>query len=148
MLKYLTMLVLFAMMTGPAEAQMAAQSDAPLRKEIRLYDGEGVINLNLQQAELIRISQSADVMVVGDPEIADATLVSDTTLLLTPKSVGSTNVFVLNADEKIILEAMVVVKEDGVKRIKVRKGGSSTTYICREDTGCTGNEAEIETNAE
>lgn len=148
MLKYLTMFVLSTVMTGPAAAQIASQSDAPLRKEIRLYDGEGVINLNLQQAELIRISQSADVMVVGDPEIADATLVSDTTLLLTPKSVGSTNVFVLNAEEKIILEAMVVVTEEGVKHIKVRKGGSSTTYICREDTGCTGGEEEVEAGTE
>lgn len=137
MLRCLNMLVLLAAMTGPAVAQTESRSDVGLRKEIRLYEGEEVINLNLQQAELIRISQSADVMVVGDPDIADATLVSERTLLLTPKSVGSTNVFVLDASGTIILEAKMVVKEEGVRHIKVRRGGSSTTYVCRDNMGCT-----------
>lgn len=137
MLRCLNMIVLLVAMTGPAVSQTDTGSDVGRGKEIRLYEGEEIINLSLQQAELIRISQSADVMVVGDPEIADATLVSDRTLLLTPKSVGSTNVFVLDANGTIILEAKMVVQEEGVRYIKVRRGSSSTTYLCRDSTGCT-----------
>lgn len=137
MYKFVTMLVLSIVLTGAVAAEPASKSGAEPQNKIRLYEGEGVINLNLQQAELMRISQSADVMVVGDSEIADATLVSDTTLLLTPKAVGSTNLFVLNEDETIILEAKVVVRNEGVKRIKVRKGGTSSTYVCQDGKGCT-----------
>lgn len=137
MLKCLNILVLSVALAGTAAAQTTTSNEDEAGKKIRLYEGEEVINLNLQQAELIRISQSADVLVVGDPDIADATLVSDTTLLLTPKSVGSTNVFVLDAKGMIIMEAKMEVKEEGVKNIKVRRGGSSSTYICRDSTGCT-----------
>jgi len=130
------MLVLPAILAGTATAQTTASGETEIGKMIRMYKGEEVINLNLQQAELIRISQSADVMVVGDPAIADVTLVSDTMLLMTPKSVGSTNVFVLDTEGKIILESKMVVQEEGLKRIKARRGGSSTTYLCRDSEGC------------
>ena len=130
-------ILLCMVLAAPLSAQsLSADTEAEPGRSIRLYQGEPEVFLALQKADLIQTASPAALIVVGDPSIADATLVSDTVLLLTARSVGSTNLLVLDDAEQIILETVITVREEGIRRITIRRAGALSTYLCGENTGC------------
>src|SRR4029077_7554810 len=55
------------------------------------------IAVSVDRAKVMRISRPADVVIVGNPAIADATVQDNQTLIITGKSFGTTNLIVLDA---------------------------------------------------
>ena len=132
----LALIALLSLGWGGGAHSQTQDVETGSERSIKLYQGEPEILLALQKADLLRTSTPAELIVVGDPSIADATLVADTILLLTAKSVGSTNLFVLNDDGQMILETVITVEEEGLHRINIRRAGELTTYLCGKGTGC------------
>src|ERR1019366_2351496 len=50
------------------------------------------ITVGVDRAQVLRVSRPADVFIVGNPAIADATVQDSQTLVITGKSFGSTNI--------------------------------------------------------
>lgn len=134
---------LVALMPAPAPAQ-ATSLEGPdaAGKSIPLYDGDIALNLSTRKAQLLRIGHPAELVVIGDPNIADATLVSENILLLTAKAAGSTNIFVLDENGKIIIDTLIDVEEDDLNRVNIRRAGEVTSYLCRNRFGCLPSEPE------
>lgn len=98
------------------------------------------IQIIVGQAQIMRLEEPAQLIAVGDANIADATLVSSQTILLTPKSVGRTNFLALNSKDEIIRELLIYVIEPRVSTVNIRRGSEVITYVCREFAGCVESE--------
>ena len=63
----------------------------------------------IDHAKVMHISRPAEVVIVGNPGIADATIQDQQTLIITGRSFGSTNLIVLDASGKAIAEETLSV---------------------------------------
>ena len=67
------------------------------------------ISVMVDRAKVMRISRPADVVIVGNPAIADATIQDNKTLIITGRSFGSTNLIVLDSDGQAIADEIITV---------------------------------------
>jgi hypothetical protein len=88
----------------------------------------------IDHAKVMHISKPADIVIIGNPGIADATIQDKQTLIITGRSFGSTNLIVLDADGKAIAEETISVtpSEDNVVTVyrTVDKRLTRQTYSC------------------
>ena len=82
------------------------------------------------QAKILRLSEPAANIIVGNPSIADVTVHSGSVLVLTGKTFGVTNLIILNKDDKVILNTRLMVKSDTQKIVSLNRGGMTATYNC------------------
>jgi hypothetical protein len=94
-------------------------------------------------SKILRLPHPAHLVAVGDPTVADATIGTDNTLVLTAKKIGATNVIALDQVGKEIYMATVGVGDERSKiRIRYPSGdknkepgaGVVQTFLC--DLGC------------
>ena len=73
------------------------------------HDRPSYVRLAMHRSQVVRIPRPADTVVVGDPDIADVVLQDATTLVLTGKNLGETNLIILDeAGDPIVDETIVV----------------------------------------
>src|SRR5512146_678458 len=65
------------------------------------------ISVIVDRAKVLRISQPADVVIIGNPAIADATIQDSRTLIITGRSYGTTNLIVLDKQGQQIAADLV-----------------------------------------
>ncbi len=78
----------------------------------------------VDQAKVMRISRPADIVIIGNPAIADATIQDNQTLIITGHSFGTTNLIVLDASGQAIAEEMVTVGPQNDQVVTVYKRSS------------------------
>ena len=93
------------------------------------------LSVTIDQAKVMHISRPADVVIIGNPGIADATIQDQQTLIITGRSFGQTNLIVLDSTGKAIAEEMLSVQpaNDGV----VTMYKTADKRITRETFSCT-----------
>jgi hypothetical protein len=92
------------------------------------------IEVLVDHAKVMHIARPADIVIIGNPGIADATIQDSQTLIITGHSYGTTNLIVLDAQGQAIAEEVVSVQpndDDVVTVYKVDKDGTS-----RESFAC------------
>jgi hypothetical protein len=92
------------------------------------------LRLEVGFTEVIRLEGAPRTITIGNPEIADVTVSSGNTLVLTGKAIGLTNLIVLDENGKELSTATVRVVSPNRQHITSRHGNKSWTYIC--DPGC------------
>jgi Flp pilus assembly secretin CpaC len=95
------------------------------------------VTVAVDRAKVMRVSRPADVVIIGNPAIADATVRDNQTLIITGRSFGSTNLIVLDAEGQSIAEEIVTVTQpdDGV--VTVYRRALRQTYSCTPDCSPT-----------
>lgn len=88
------------------------------------------LNVNVDQATLIRLDKHSSEVIIGNPSIADVSVQSSKVLILTGKSAGLTNLIVLDGKGKEVLNKKVFVSSDNVRLVTVSKGSRRETYTC------------------
>jgi Flp pilus assembly secretin CpaC len=88
------------------------------------------ITVMVDRAKVMRISRPADVVIVGNPAIADATIQDNKTLIITGRSYGSTNLIVLDADGQAIADEVITVGAPDDQVVTVYRRASRQTYSC------------------
>mgnify|MGYP001804282943 CR=1 FL=1 len=87
------------------------------------------IVLSLNYARVIKLSRPAATVIVGNPEIADATVGDPQTIVLTGQGFGRTNLVILDGSGAPIFdESIAVARDDDVLRIYRRS--SVETLAC------------------
>jgi len=107
--------VLVTVAASPVRAQNAAADD---------------IVVLIDQASLVRLGRQAAEIVVGNPSIADVSVQSGKVLVLTGKSFGETNLIVMDADGKIIVNRRLIVQEPRTGFVTVYRGPARQTLHC------------------
>lgn len=134
-----------------AAASLFAAAFAPLAasaEEVPGADGDAVISVNTNMARVLRIGEPAATVIIGNPGIADVTIQDATTLVITGKAYGQTNLIILDAAGEPIADTMVAVTQREAQTVTVFKGESRTSLSCEptcqptimvgDDTGFTG----------
>ena len=67
------------------------------------------LSVMIDHAKVMHISRPAEVVIVGNPGIADATIQDQQTLIITGRSFGTTNLIVLDSSGKAIAEETLSV---------------------------------------
>ena len=103
------------------------------------------ISVIIDRAKVMRVSRPADIVIIGNPAIADATIQDSQTLIITGRSFGTTNLIVLDSAGKAIADQIVQVSaaNDGV--VTVYKRAQRETLSCTPSCSATATIGDTET---
>ncbi len=87
----------------------------------------------VDQAKVMRISRPADIVIIGNPAIADATIQDSQTLIITGHSFGMTNLIVLDAQGQSIADEQITVAPQNDQVVTVYRRASRQTFSCSPD---------------
>lgn len=93
----------------------------------------GSLEVPLDRARTVRLNRDAAAVIVGNPAIADAAVHDTRMLILSGRSVGGTNLIVLDADGHTILEAELVVGDAASSRVILQRGLARNSHDCSSD---------------
>jgi hypothetical protein len=88
------------------------------------------IQVELDQARIIKLPERAATLVIGDPLIADISIQPGGLAIITGKGYGATNVVVLDRTGAVLLERNVEVKGPPDHVVFVYRGIARNTYSC------------------
>lgn len=84
----------------------------------------------INQAKIVKIARPADTIVVGNPAIADAAVQDATTIVLTGKGFGVTNLVVLDKDGSPIVDEQVIVSRHDPLSVRIYRRSDVQTLSC------------------
>ena len=88
------------------------------------------VEVIIDEATLLRLDRPAAEIVVGNPSIADVSVQSGRVLIVTGKSFGETNLIVMDADGKVVVNRTLIVQEPRTGFVTLYKGASRQTLHC------------------
>ncbi len=86
--------------------------------------------VKFDQSQILRLPRPAAEIIVGNPSIADVTIQTGNTLVITGKSYGITNIIALDGDRNVIQDQRISVRRDEVGVVNVMKGTARQTFAC------------------
>ncbi|MEW6597937.1 MAG: pilus assembly protein N-terminal domain-containing protein [Pseudomonadota bacterium] len=86
--------------------------------------------ISIDHSQRLPIGGAVQSVVVGNPSVADVTVVDSHTLYVIGKSFGQTDVIVLDAYGRTLYQGDVVVGSANVGRVTVYRGGARTDMAC------------------
>ena len=94
------------------------------------------LNVEIDQAMRIPLRAAAGSVIVGNPLIADVTVVDSNTLYITGTGYGITEIVAVDAIGRTVFQRQIVVSDGaGSGRVRVWRGGQSTEMAC--GTSCS-----------
>ncbi|MDP3803276.1 pilus assembly protein N-terminal domain-containing protein [Brevundimonas sp.] len=89
------------------------------------------LNVEIDQAARVQLRGPAGSVIVGNPLIADVTVVDSNTLYITGKGYGVTEIVAVDTIGRTVFQSEVVVSEgSGTGRVRVWRGGQATEMAC------------------
>jgi len=88
------------------------------------------IAVTMNQAKIVKLSRPADTIVVGNPAIADASVQDASTIVLTGKGFGVTNLVVLDQDGTPIVDEQVTVVRQDASSVRIYRRAEIQTMSC------------------
>jgi len=89
------------------------------------------LNVGIDQAARVQLRGPAGSVIVGNPEIADVTVVDANTLYITGKGYGVTEVVAVDSIGRTVFQSQIVVSDgSGSGRVRVWRGGQATEMAC------------------
>ncbi|ESW70408.1 pilus assembly protein N-terminal domain-containing protein [Mesorhizobium sp. M0761] len=88
------------------------------------------IEVTMNQAKIVKLTRPADTIVVGNPAIADASVQDASTIVLTGKGFGVTNLVVLDHDGSPIVDEQVTVVRQDASSVRIYRRASVQTMSC------------------
>ena len=88
------------------------------------------IQIQTNQARIVKLPQPADTVIIGNPEIADVAVQDDRTIVLTGKGFGVTNLVVLAKDGTAIVDQQITVSRQTVTTLRVYRRADIQTLSC------------------
>ncbi|MDZ4759753.1 MAG: pilus assembly protein N-terminal domain-containing protein [Alphaproteobacteria bacterium] len=106
---------------GAAIAFCAALTPAALAEPFRL---------GIDQTVSMKLTRPANSVVVGNAAIADVTVHDSSTLLITGKAFGATNLLVLDGGGNTIFASELAVASNTASELTVVRAGGTYSYSC------------------
>ena len=88
------------------------------------------IDVEINQAKILKLSKPADTIVVGNPLIADASVQDASTIVLTGKGFGQTNLVVLAEDGSPIVDQQISVTRNSASTVRIYRRAQIQTLHC------------------
>lgn len=88
------------------------------------------IQVVMNQAKIVKLARPADTIVIGNPAIADASVQDATTVVLTGKGFGVTNLVILDAEGAPVVDEQVFVTRGDSRSVRVYRRADVQTLSC------------------
>jgi Flp pilus assembly secretin CpaC len=88
------------------------------------------IEVTMNQAKIVKLSRAADTIVIGNPAIADASVQDASTVVLTGKGFGITNLVVLDHEGNPIIDEQVTVVRQDASSVRIYRRSEVQTLSC------------------
>ena len=92
--------------------------------------GEKCLVILSDHMRRVRLDGPAGTILVGNPLIADVTVLGNDTLFVSARSIGSTNIIVLDKSGNEMVTYEVFVREPRIKRVVLNNAGITQNYQC------------------
>ena len=91
---------------------------------------QSAVRVDMNHAKVLRLDRPVSKVIIGNSDIADVTVADATTVVLTGKSFGSTNLVLLDADGNAIADERVLVSVDEGETVRVYRQTDRTILSC------------------
>jgi len=91
---------------------------------------DGPVMVTVDRAKVFRIEDGASAVIVGNPFIADVAMFDQNTVVITGKSYGTTNLVILDADNKPIVDEVITVRASEEDTVSVYRKTARATLSC------------------
>jgi Flp pilus assembly secretin CpaC len=88
------------------------------------------IEVVMNEAKIVKLARTADTVIIGNPEIADASVQDANTLVLTAKGFGVTNLVVLDRDGTPIIDELITVSRQQAQSMRIYRRSAVQTLSC------------------
>lgn len=85
--------------------------------------------VTVDQATVLRLGFEAGAIIIGNPGIADATVIDSMTIVVTGRSFGTTNLIVLDASGNVLADELITVQA-ALDQVVVYRRSVRQTYSC------------------
>lgn len=94
-------------------------------------NASGPYSVELNKTEIVRLSEPASAIIIGNPKIADVSVHSSDIILVVGRGYGQTNLLVLNAAGDTIVNADIqVTGTSSAGNVRLYSGRVRETYSC------------------
>ncbi len=88
------------------------------------------MSVEIDRSSRVQLSGAASSVIVGNPQIADVSVVDANTLFITGKGYGVTEVVAVDAIGRTLFQREVVVTGGSTGSVRVWRGGQATEMAC------------------
>ena len=91
---------------------------------------DGILRVYMNSARVLKLDRPVSKVIVGNADVADATVADSKTLVLTGRAYGTTNLVLLDADGNAIVDERILVSIDESSTVRVFKSTARTVLSC------------------
>lgn len=91
---------------------------------------EEMLRVYMNHARVLRLDRPVAKVIIGNAQVADATVADARTIVLTGKSFGTTNLLLLDADGNPIVDERILVSIDEGNTVRVYKQTQRNVFSC------------------
>jgi Flp pilus assembly secretin CpaC len=91
---------------------------------------ESGIEVTMNQAKIVKLARPADTIVIGHPDIADAAVQDASTVVLTGRGFGVTNLVILDDTGAPIIDEQVTVSRSTASTVRIYRRATVQTLSC------------------
>ncbi|MBA4808452.1 pilus assembly protein N-terminal domain-containing protein [Brevundimonas sp.] len=111
-------------------ALVAASALAPLAASAQTASQAGALNVEIDRSARVQLSGSASSVIVGNPAIADVTVVDAYTLFIVGRGYGVTEVVAVDGVGRTLFQREIVVTGGSTGTVRVWRGAQATEMAC------------------
>ncbi len=93
-------------------------------------DTSGMLRVFMNQARILKLNRPVAKVIIGNSGVADATVADSQTIVLTGRAYGTTNLVLLDATGRPIVDKRVLVSIDEGNTVRMFKRTERTVYSC------------------
>ena len=101
-----------------------------LAPSAKAQSADGALTIQIDRSQRVSLRGSADSVIVGNPLIADVTVVDANTLYITGKGYGVTEIVAVDAIGRTLFQNQVIVTGGQTGSVRVWRGATATEMAC------------------
>jgi Flp pilus assembly secretin CpaC len=94
------------------------------------HAAEAMLNLYMNHARVLKLDRAVSKVIIGNSDVADATVADAKTIVLTGRSFGTTNLVILDVDGNAIVDERILVSIDEGNTVRVFKQTIRSVLSC------------------
>ncbi len=91
---------------------------------------DDILRVFMDHARILKLDRPVSKVIVGNSDVADATVADSRTIVLTGRSFGTTNIVLLDADGNAILDERILVSIDEANTVRVYRQTARSVLSC------------------
>jgi Flp pilus assembly secretin CpaC len=93
-------------------------------------DDDTVLRVYMNSARVLKLDRPVSKVIVGNSDVADATVADSKTIVLTGRAFGTTNLVLLDADGNAIVDERILVSIDEGNTVRVFRRTDRSVLSC------------------